>query len=130
VIGYSQTFFGTAAFGGKYITNTNFKLTSTMTPGGALAVPIGAIARRVLTACANLTDSGSSDVYTTMLGYNWVNVDGGFTVNGVAKGHISAHMKNAKVPDGCWVGMLDSHVEWRNFKQFQSRTSSSPYFYW
>jgi prepilin-type N-terminal cleavage/methylation domain-containing protein len=132
VIGYSQTFVGTAAFTGNYITNTNTKLTSTATPGSFTLPPqpIGSTAKRVLTACATLTDSGNSTNYATMLTYNWSDVDGGYTYGGHAKGHISAHMKTPKIPDGAWLGMLDSHVEWRPFNQFKCRTSSSPYFYW
>jgi prepilin-type N-terminal cleavage/methylation domain-containing protein len=133
VNGYAQTFFGTAAYAGVFATNTNQKLTSTSTPGYFNApggLPLGATSRRPLTACATLTDTGDSDVFATMQTYNWINVDGGYTYGGAPKGHISAHLKTATVPEGENIGMLDSHVEWRSFNQMINRTSSGPYFYY
>jgi prepilin-type N-terminal cleavage/methylation domain-containing protein len=133
VQGYAQTFVGTAAYGGSFATNTNAKLGATTTPGYfgfANGVPLGPIGKRPLTACANLTDSGQSDVYATMLTYVWQNVDGGYTYNGKPKGHVSGHLENRPVPQGENVGTLDGHVEWRTFKQMLCRTSSGPYFYY
>lgn len=133
VQGYAQTFFGTAAYGGPFATNTNQKLSATSTPGyftEAGGVPIGPLSDRPLTACATLNSTGDSDVLTTMATYNWIDVDGGYTYNGVAKGHISAHLKNAALPDGANIGMIDGHVKWRPFNQMINRTSSGPYFYY
>ena len=109
VIGYAQTFPGTASFvggNGSFVTNYNYKLTEiSVTNGAGASVLIGATARRVLTACATLNDTGSSDNYNQMLGYNWINVDGGFMIGNVKKGHISAHMKSASIPGvvGMWA---------------------------
>jgi prepilin-type processing-associated H-X9-DG protein len=133
VQGYAQTFYGTAAYSGPFATNTNKKLSDTSTPGYFTAlggVPIGPLSDRPLTACATLDDTGNSDVYGTMAGYNWINVDGGYTFNGQPKGHISAHLKNATLPDGANIGMIDGHVKWRPFNQMIDRTSSGPYFYY
>ena len=133
VIGYAQTFYGTANYTGTYITNTNIKLTSTSTPGyfdHESGVPIGPLTKRPLVACATLNNTGDSDLLSQMYTYNWVNVDGGYTYNGAPKGHISAHMKSATIPEGANVGMLDGHVEWKPFNQMINRLSGSPYFYY
>ena len=133
VQGYAQTFYGTAMYGGIFATNTNQKLGETSTPGYFDApggVPVGALAKRPLTACATLNSSGDSDEYTVETTYNWSAVDGGYEYNGQPKGHISAHMANAKIPEGGNIGMIDCHVEWRSFNQMSNRTSGSPYFYY
>ncbi len=133
VNGYAQTFYGTAAYAGVFATNTNQKLTATSTPGYFNApggLPVGSLANRPLTACATLEDGGNSDVYATMQTYNWINVDGGYTFGGAPKGHISAHLRDATIPDGANVGMLDAHVEWHPFNRLINRTSSGPNFYY
>ncbi|HEY3863817.1 MAG TPA: prepilin-type N-terminal cleavage/methylation domain-containing protein [Verrucomicrobiae bacterium] len=133
VQGYAQTFYGTAAYAGVFVTNTNKKITDTSTPGYFEApggVPIGAISKRPLTACATLNSTGNLGVYSSMVTYNWTDVDGGYMINGRLKGHISGHVEGGNIPAGANVGMLDTHVEWKPFKQMINRTSSSPYFYY
>jgi prepilin-type N-terminal cleavage/methylation domain-containing protein/prepilin-type processing-associated H-X9-DG protein len=133
VIGYAQTFLNTANYGGIYATNTNSKLSETSTPGTFEhpgGVPIGPISNRPLVACATLNNTGDSDVLSTMYTYNWIDVDGGYKFNGQPKGHISAHMKTATVPEGANMGMLDCHVEWRPFNKMINRLGGSPYFYY
>jgi prepilin-type N-terminal cleavage/methylation domain-containing protein/prepilin-type processing-associated H-X9-DG protein len=133
VIGYAQTFYGTASYSGNFATNTNQKLSSTSTPPGLEgSVPIGSISKRPLMACATLNNTGGSDVFATMLGYNWVDVDGGFQYDGKTKGHISAHLKSPKTPAGGNIGMLDGHVEWRPLNQMMDRDNAAdiPYFYY
>jgi hypothetical protein len=136
VQGYAQTFFGTAAYSAPYYTNTNLRLTATSTPGsgphgtGAGAVPIGPLSNRPLTACATLNNSGDSDILTTEDKYDWSNVDGGYTFNGAAKGHVSAHLENSTIPRGGNIGMIDGRVVWRPFNQVINRTSSGPWFYY
>jgi prepilin-type N-terminal cleavage/methylation domain-containing protein len=133
VIGYAQTFVGTASYAGVYATNTNQKLSETSTPGyfnQPGGVPVGPITKRPLVACATLNNTGNSDVFSTMATYDWVNVDGGYMYAGVPKGHISAHLKGSTLPDGGNIGMLDCHVEWRPFNQMRNRTSGNPYFYY
>jgi prepilin-type N-terminal cleavage/methylation domain-containing protein len=136
VTGYAQTFGGTPSFtggNGSAVTNENTKLNGTaITNVNGASVSLGPVAKRVLVSCATLTASGASINQNTMMGYDWTTIDGGYKVNGVAKPHISAHLKNATIPEGANVGMLDSHVEWRPFSQFIYRTANSadPYFYW
>jgi prepilin-type N-terminal cleavage/methylation domain-containing protein/prepilin-type processing-associated H-X9-DG protein len=133
VIGYAQTFAHTANYGGVFVTNTNTKLSETSTPGtfeDPGGVPIGPLTKRPLVACATLNNTGNSDVLSTMYTYNWTDVDGGFMYNGQYKGHISAHLKNATIPEGGNIGMLDGHVEWRPFNQMINRLAGSPYFYY
>jgi prepilin-type N-terminal cleavage/methylation domain-containing protein len=121
VNGYSQTFFGTAAYGGTFATNTNQKL------GNPTA---GNLSQKVLTACATLEPTGNSDTYQIFNNYVWNMTDGGYTYNGVAKAHISAHLETGTKPVGANEGMLDGHVEWRIFQAMICRTSSGPYFYY
>jgi prepilin-type N-terminal cleavage/methylation domain-containing protein/prepilin-type processing-associated H-X9-DG protein len=141
VIGYAQTFIHTASYSGPFATNTNSKLTETTTPPYPLApggLPVGALSRRPLVACATLNGpgvtgdgaSGDSDVLATMLTYNWIDVDGGYQLNGKPKGHISAHLATKKTPQGGNIGMIDGHVEWKPFNLMINRTASSPYFYY
>jgi prepilin-type N-terminal cleavage/methylation domain-containing protein/prepilin-type processing-associated H-X9-DG protein len=131
VVGYAQTFYGTASYAGEFATNTTQKLGETSTTSPGPIVPIGPAAKRVLTACATLNSSGDSDEYATMLGYTtWNNVDGGYTYNGATKPHLSAHLANQTTPEGANMGMIDGHVEWRPFKKMINRTSGSPYFYY
>jgi prepilin-type N-terminal cleavage/methylation domain-containing protein len=141
VIGYAQTFSGTAMYYSTadtwYVTNENIKLSETsVTNAIGVSYPVGPIAKRVLVACATLNGapkSGNSDVYSFMAGYNWINVDGGYSYGGAAKGHISAHLKTPTIPDGANEGMLDGHVEWRPFNQMVDRVEGGgtlPYFYY
>ena len=127
VIGYAQTFKGTASYSGDYATNTNEKVSSTTTPpGNHGAVPVGAISQRALVACASLCDGGDSDDYAVMIKQNWTDVQGGY-----AKAHLAAHIEGASFPVGGNVGMIDGHVQWRSLKQMISRTAVGvPVFYY
>ncbi|HEX4119345.1 MAG TPA: prepilin-type N-terminal cleavage/methylation domain-containing protein [Verrucomicrobiae bacterium] len=133
VQGYAQTFYGTASYSGFYVTNTNQKLSETSTPSDFTtpSVPVGALSLRPLVACATLCEAGTSDVYSAMLTYDWVTIDGGYTYRGVLKPHLSAHVENGTIPVGANVGMIDGHAEWRPFKQMIDRTASgTPNFYY
>lgn len=125
VNGYAQTFYGTASYGtGTYMTNTNQKL------GNPTA---GNLSQKVLTACATLEDTGSSDIYAIFNTYVWNMTDGGYTYNGAPKPHISAHLEAGTKPVGANEGMLDGHVEWRIFQQMIDRIdpgSGDPLFYY
>jgi len=134
VVGYAQTFPGTASFSqgtgttSPAVTNENIKLSeSSVVNGVGVSYPVGPVAKRVLVACATLETGGSNTNMTEMLTYGWDNIDGGYK-----KPHISAHMANGKIPDGGNMGMLDGHVEWRPFKQFIYRTDNpaDPFFWW
>jgi prepilin-type N-terminal cleavage/methylation domain-containing protein len=132
VVGYTQTFYGTPSYEGLFTTNTNQKLGETTTPGfnGGPGVPVGPVSKRPLTACATLTTNGFSDVYATMLTYNWDNIIGGYEYNGVHKGNNSAHLEGKLVPVGGNIEMVDMHVEWRPFNQMIQRASGPPFFYY
>ena len=60
---------------------------------------------------------------------SFVSVFGGYAPNGVAKPHISPHLKNA-LPDGGHDGFKDGHVEWRKFQNMRQRASSGRGFWW
>jgi prepilin-type processing-associated H-X9-DG protein len=64
-----------------------------------------------------------------MLTYNWSSINGGYVYDGQPKPHLSAHL-NGLIPLGGNIGMLDGHVEWRNFTNMQARADGTPYFYW
>ncbi|HWD18167.1 MAG TPA: prepilin-type N-terminal cleavage/methylation domain-containing protein [Verrucomicrobiae bacterium] len=126
VIGYALTLYDTPSYTTYYVTNTNRRLSDSTTPGnlfvGAGGVPIGPTASRPLTACAEICDQTGN--YPTDQGYNWTSLAGGYKFNGAPKPHISAHV-SGKVPDGCNVGMLDSHVEWKPFRKIIARTQAA-----
>jgi prepilin-type N-terminal cleavage/methylation domain-containing protein len=140
VIGYAQTFQGTASYAGSYITNLNNKLTTTTVSysfaGNTYGLPIHS-SSRPLTADATLTPSTDPPLAATPVanlntrsGYNWISVQGGY-----AKTHISAHLKNATVPAGGNIGMLDGHIEWKPFNNptFNPRcggANGDPIFYY
>jgi prepilin-type N-terminal cleavage/methylation domain-containing protein len=133
VLGYAQTFTGTASFGGLSNTNLNIKMSSTsVVDGNNTSYPIGPIANRVLIADANLTETGNSPTFSMYQAYTWNNTDGGYKVAGAAKGHISAHLTRSKrpIPDGEDLGFLDGHAGTRPFNQFVPRNETGPYFYW
>jgi prepilin-type processing-associated H-X9-DG protein len=57
--------------------------------------------------------------------YNYVSIRGGFP-----KAHLTSHLI-LKLPSGGNLGMLDGHVEWRDFADMHPRTSSgNPVFWW
>jgi hypothetical protein len=131
VLGYAQTFVGTASYGGDYTTNTNPRLSETsVTNDQGDSFDVGPTSKRVLTADATLNNTGQSDALKDMKTYNWTDVDGGYTYNNVTKGHISAHLKTRTIPEGCFFGALDGHVEWKPFNEMICRTASSPWFYY
>ena len=118
-------------YAGDTLTNVNPKLTETsVTNGSGVSIDIGPITQRVLTADATLENTGQSDLLSDMMTYNWTDVDGGYTYAGQPKGHISAHMLNSKIPEGCFFGALDAHVQWKPFNQMLIRNADTPYFYY
>ena len=74
VIGYAQTFYGTAMYSDStytsYMTNENIKLSESFVLNASLAsFPVGPVAKRVLVACATLcSDSVGGINYPR---YNW-----------------------------------------------------------
>jgi prepilin-type N-terminal cleavage/methylation domain-containing protein len=132
IVGYAQTFSGTASFGtpgtDATATNMNVKLTTTAldAPGGA--VPLGPTSSRVLTACAILcAHNATPNIYPADEANAW---------NGVAIGENlsfvmpSAHLNTAKnpYPYGGNQGHLDGSANWQPFLYFICRAGpdSSP----
>lgn len=117
VIGYAPTFPGSPS-----LVATNVNATSIPQPVrlGAVTLPPPLASQRVLVADATLANPAGN--YT-------------FIVGGYAKAaHLSPHL-NGYLPSGGNLGMLDGHVEWRNFDRMQQRTDAStpgsrPAFYW
>jgi prepilin-type N-terminal cleavage/methylation domain-containing protein/prepilin-type processing-associated H-X9-DG protein len=68
--------------------------------------------------------SGNSTNYATMLTYDWYDVVGGSAVH-----HRSSHIVG-RIPAGGNLGMLDGHVEWREFRAMRPRFGGPPYWYW
>src|SRR5437762_2737797 len=64
-------------------------------------------------------------------GGSFTDIPGGYADprTGRLKSHITAHL-NGNQPAGGNLAMLDGHVEWRNFKDMQVRSSSGPSFWW
>jgi prepilin-type N-terminal cleavage/methylation domain-containing protein len=151
VIGYAQTFYGTASYGSgpgagspgepQFVTNVNQKLSPQPIPYNAISVPYGAVSQRVLVACATLMkDTGSapppngallvSANLITMEHYNWSDVDGGYPIH-----HEAPHLMTSgslTFPVGGNVGMVDGHIDWRPFRKMIPRAGGNgdPYFWY
>jgi prepilin-type processing-associated H-X9-DG protein len=127
-VGYAQTFPGTASYGPytgsgggvwDFETNLNYKLSST-----AVSIPpIGstpefnftiALSSRPQVSCEMVTSAGATDVQSKMMSaaYAWNGLIGG---DGGPYPYNTSHMKNASLPAGVNIGMLDGHAEWRPF---------------
>ncbi len=127
VVGYALTLPGTAEFTqAGPLTNINYKMSLPTTwQVGPETIQYGAVSQRVLMSCGTLEAAGL-----------WNSVEGGYTVNGKPYTHTSAHLRNANLPAGGNLGMIDGHVEWREFKYMVKRTDSGsgvvgePAFWW
>jgi prepilin-type N-terminal cleavage/methylation domain-containing protein len=60
---------------------------------------------------------------------SFVSVYGGYAPNGVAKPHISPHLKDTR-PAGGHAGFKDGHVAWRKFQDMRQRALSGRGFWW
>jgi prepilin-type N-terminal cleavage/methylation domain-containing protein len=60
---------------------------------------------------------------------SFTSVFGGYAPNGVAKPHISPHLKGMR-PAGGHLGFKDGHVAWRKFQEMRQRASSGRGFWW
>jgi prepilin-type N-terminal cleavage/methylation domain-containing protein/prepilin-type processing-associated H-X9-DG protein len=128
VIGYAQTFSGTADLNS---TNLNATLTPQRIPmppppsGLWMSAPLAS--RRVLFADSTISLPGQSSP-ALAFSYQWVDISGGY----VGRKHRSCHMDGA-LPAGGNLAMLDGHVEWRNFSLMVPRSLSgisSPVWWW
>jgi prepilin-type N-terminal cleavage/methylation domain-containing protein len=125
VIGYAMTFPNTASITAS---NQNFSLIpQTFQVDATTTYPAPFPTDRVLVADATISHPGQAN--DANRGANtYVNIQGGW-----AKLHRTSHLVNASYPSGGDVGMLDGHVEWRNFRDMHPRTdpaSPSPVFWW
>jgi prepilin-type N-terminal cleavage/methylation domain-containing protein/prepilin-type processing-associated H-X9-DG protein len=133
VAGYALTFYGIgdyADYAGTwgFSTNINQKLSSaTVTDVGLTGktYPISA-SSRVLVACVTIAGAGE---FTTSLMYmklfTWTGLPHSYDpdVPG-SKPYTSSHMVNARYPSGANLGMIDGHVEWRNWQYLLPRSGS------
>jgi len=136
VTGYAYAWWNTPAI---QVTNQNFssvptKVVDPNRPGNSGNFGIPPSTDRVLTSCCSLTKPGQKDPNSKNT-YQWMNINGGLTVNGQLFNHRTAHM-NKNLPSGANEGMLDGHVEWKKFQYFLPRTVDTvngvaiPVFWW
>ncbi|NOS70256.1 MAG: prepilin-type N-terminal cleavage/methylation domain-containing protein [Verrucomicrobia bacterium] len=128
VTGYAFTFPNTP---GIISTNWNYKLTpQAILPSGrnlVLIPPPNPSDRPLIADCTISQNDQNSLSPAYQAGYNWTRIQGGWS-----KLHKTSHLTTAS-PMGGNIGMLDSHVEWRKFKNMLPRTeqsSGSPTFWW
>jgi prepilin-type N-terminal cleavage/methylation domain-containing protein/prepilin-type processing-associated H-X9-DG protein len=139
VIGYALTLYGTPCYStyGSYEfgTNTNLKTTiTTVQDSAGLGLPVIA-SQRPLVGCATLcrdpgssvpsVDGGFGDLYAEELTYNWSDVPGGYAVHHEAPHLTTPTSSKPAIPEGCNIGMLDGHVEWRIFSQMLPRAGAN-----
>jgi prepilin-type N-terminal cleavage/methylation domain-containing protein/prepilin-type processing-associated H-X9-DG protein len=121
--GYAQTWQDDAVYGegdgrdGTFLTNINTKLSQ----GGVAAA-------RPLLACTTITSGWPSTNFSDMLTYNWTSLWLGFV--DFPAGFTSSHMKNATLPSGANIMMMDGHVEWHPFQQLIPRAQAWPNTSW
>ena len=125
VIGYAQTFPGTA---GLIATNRNNTLLPEAIPNPAgfpNPLPTPSVTDRVLLADGTISLKDQKDP-NARYNYNYTEIYGGAT-----NPHKSAHL-NGKIPSGGNLAMKDGHVEWRKFAVMQPRTVAGdvPGFWW
>jgi len=135
VLGYASTVPGTPGFANEgtypFSSNVNPTLTVQRMNISGIIYPVTP-ASRPLVADATLTwgngvpPPAGPALNAAMLTYDWA-----YITNDYPEPGISAHL-NGLIPLGGNVGMLDGHVEWRNFTNMLPRAggSGAPYFYW
>jgi prepilin-type N-terminal cleavage/methylation domain-containing protein/prepilin-type processing-associated H-X9-DG protein len=124
VIGYGQTFSGTASLAK---TNENASIVPQAITYGIYTYPPPSPSERVLLADATISMPGQANL-NNRAANTYINIQGGWS-----KLHRSSHMGSGKMPLGGNVGMLDGHVQWRKFDKMVPRTetgSGSPVFWW
>ena len=87
----------------------------------------------VMLSTGNILPASSAD--------NFSSVFGGFTQNGFAYPHLSAHLGKGQVPAGANIAYKDGHVQWKKFDastasatanpaKVRTNPGPSPYFWW
>jgi len=134
-LGYTSTVPGIAgmnAVAGTYSFSTNINATLTMQrvsvsgtyyPGTPASRPL--VADATLTLVNGVPPPAGPALNAAMLTYPWVGLQAGVYY------YQSAHL-NGLIPLGGNVGMLDGHVEWRDFTNMLPRAggNGNPYFFW
>jgi prepilin-type N-terminal cleavage/methylation domain-containing protein/prepilin-type processing-associated H-X9-DG protein len=125
VIGYAMTFPNTASITASNQNPSILPQTFQVNPTTIYPAPFPT--DRVLVADATISHPGQAND-ANRAANTYINVQGGW-----AKLHRTSHLVNAAFPSGGNLGMLDGHVEWRNFRDMHPRTdpaSGSPVFWW
>jgi prepilin-type N-terminal cleavage/methylation domain-containing protein len=144
IVGYAQTFPGTASFGtagnSTYYTNMNVKMTSTSFQAPGSNVLMGPIASRVLLSCVanagNTLASANAISYPADLNNTWNNPGGAdFSGVGGPSALVSAHLNQNghPYPDGANEMYLDGHASWQIFEKFVCRAgppTQAACFFW
>ena len=123
VIGYATTFPGAPSL---IKTNENVKILTQAIkdPTTGVTMPAPATSDRVMLADATLSLPGQNNPALRDR-YQYTQIPGGWSEK-----HNSPHL-NQSIPAGGNLAMLDSHVEWRNFKLTFPRTQGGvPVFWW
>jgi prepilin-type N-terminal cleavage/methylation domain-containing protein/prepilin-type processing-associated H-X9-DG protein len=128
VVGYAMTFPGTATV---LVSNQNPSwIPQGMTdPKTGITYPAPVASERVLVADAVISQPHDADEKNRYLN-TYINIKGGGS-------HVvmqrTSHIDGHGFPQGGNLGMLDGHVEWRNFMDMHVRTDSTsqyPVFWW
>ncbi|HTL55225.1 MAG TPA: DUF1559 domain-containing protein [Candidatus Limnocylindrales bacterium] len=125
VIGYAQTFPGTASLAPTNVNNSIIP-TGVTDPTTQITYPPAPVTDRVLMADATISKPGQTSLINRAAN-SYTGIQGGY-----AKQHRTSHMEG-RLPAGGNVGMLDGHCEWRKFQLMYPRTatgSGSPVFWW
>ncbi len=145
-IGYAMTFPGMMGLGDTILgtspanwwqTNINMKILPQTLPYGPFLMPAPHISERPLVSCATISRTGE-DVPSKRNTYHYQGIVGGYGSQVVGQGfHRSPHLQSNGLPEGCNVGFLDGHAEWRKFDLMLPRTDPSggrngtePEFWW
>lgn len=111
-LGYALTLPGTAAL---VKTNANPTIIPKPVRYGPVLIRPGPITDRVLVGDALISNT-DDHVQSQRDTYDYSNITGG----SYGKPHLSAHLRGS-VPAGGNLGMLDGHVEWRDFQEMSVR---------
>ena len=120
VLGYANTFPGNSLAATNW--NTTLTPPSIQIAPGQYVTPT--TSERVLLADATLSEYGQG-APSLRYNYNYTSIQGGFRLP-----HLSPHL-SGRFPVGGNLGMVDGHVEWREFADMNPRTTGgSPVFWW
>ena len=134
ITGYAFAFGGTSSRVDQQY--QNFKMLSELHTNGPIVSPdnitTSELVADVMISTGNTLPASGAD--------NFSAVFGGFTQNGAAYPHLSAHLGRAGMPQGGNIAFKDGHLEWRKFQAggasaagniTRVRTgSNNPYFWW